>query len=212
MSGFLFLLLVAGGTGDVHPAKLVGRYDGSQMEVAAGLELSAEGRFRYGLSYGALEEEAAGTWRAEGAHVVLDSDPVKAPRFTLLSQSRAEDNAVHVSLQVPNGMDPQYFRAEFQLTDGSNIGGQLSGEGLSLPLEAGRQPARVRIVLPVFELASDPVDIVAAKGLRFSFRFEPNDLGRAAFKGTALTVDNDQLILNRHGVELHFRRRTADDQ
>ena len=210
MAAFLSLLLLTSAIGDARPAKLVGQYDGSRMEVAAGLELSADGRFRYGLSYGVLDEEATGTWHAEGADVVLDSDPVRAPHFTLLSQTRGEDNILHVDLQVPAGMDAQYFRAVVQLVDGSSIGGQLSAEGLSLPLEPGQRPARVRIVLPVFELASDPVEIVPTKGIRFAFRFEPNDLGRAAFKGTRLAIDKGQLILMRHGVELHFRPRGAD--
>ena len=44
-------------------ASLVGTYDGGQMEIAAGLELKADGRFRYALSYGALDEEAAADGR-----------------------------------------------------------------------------------------------------------------------------------------------------
>ena len=206
MPGFLSLLMLAGAIGNAHPSQLVGRYDGGQMEVAAGLELSADGRFRYGLSYGALDEEASGTWHADGAQVVLDSDPVKAPHFTLLSQTKADDHALHVLLQVPGGMDPQYFRAALQLADGTVIGGQLSEEGLSLPLEAGQQPSRLQIILPLFEIASDPVTVDVAKGLRFGFRFEPNDLGHAEFKSARLTVDKGQLILARHGLELHFRR------
>ena len=57
---------------------LVGTYDGHQMEIAAGLELKADGRFRYSLSYGALDEEAAGKWTMSGDQVLLTSDPVAA--------------------------------------------------------------------------------------------------------------------------------------
>jgi hypothetical protein len=56
---------------DTHPSKLVGRYDGGQVEIASGLELSKDGHFRYGLSYGALDEAAAGTWTAAGDTVTL---------------------------------------------------------------------------------------------------------------------------------------------
>lgn len=59
------------------------------MEMAAGLELTADGRFRYRLSYGALDEESAGTWAAEGDHVVLTTDPVARPRITLVEQKPA---------------------------------------------------------------------------------------------------------------------------
>ena len=56
---------------DQHPASLVGVYDGGQMEMAAGLELTKDGRFRYALSYGALDEGAAGTWSATADIVTL---------------------------------------------------------------------------------------------------------------------------------------------
>lgn len=56
---------------DAHPASLVGLYDGGQMEIAAGLELTKDGHFRYALSYGALDEGAAGTWAAVGDTVAL---------------------------------------------------------------------------------------------------------------------------------------------
>ena len=72
---------------DAHPSSLVGMYDGGQMEIAAGLELTKEGRFRYGLSYGALDEGAAGTWSAAGDAVTLtvekyeSSDPDTDGKF-----------------------------------------------------------------------------------------------------------------------------------
>lgn len=56
---------------DSHPASLAGIYDGGQMEIAAGLELTKDGKFRYVLSYGALDEAAAGTWSAAGNSVAL---------------------------------------------------------------------------------------------------------------------------------------------
>jgi hypothetical protein len=73
--GFLPLVAIAASSAlaasDAHPAKLVGTYDGGQVEIASGLELSKDGRFRYGLSYGALDEMAAGTWMAAADTVTL---------------------------------------------------------------------------------------------------------------------------------------------
>ena len=60
-----FLLLTASALGDPLPSALVGQYDGHQMEVAAGLSLTADGHFQYGLSYGALDEEAEGNTTVE---------------------------------------------------------------------------------------------------------------------------------------------------
>ena len=75
------LLLAAASSTVAGPAtrqSLVGTYDGHQMEIVAGLELKADGRFRYSLSYGALDEEAAGKWTMSGDQVLLTSDPVAA--------------------------------------------------------------------------------------------------------------------------------------
>ena len=88
------LLLAAASSTVAAPAtrqSLVGTYDGHQMEIAAGLELKADGRFRYSLSYGALDEEAAGKWAMSGDQVLLTSDPVIAPRFVLVSHGKGVD-------------------------------------------------------------------------------------------------------------------------
>lgn len=84
---------------EAHPAKLAGLYDGGQMEIAAALELGKDGRFRYGLSYGALDEIAAGSWQAEADTIVLtveqyeSNDPSGDGRFGP-SVLKIEDNAL----------------------------------------------------------------------------------------------------------------------
>src|SRR5436305_15144999 len=108
------LLLAAASTVSGQTAQrssLVGTYDGHQMEMAAGLELKADGRFRYGLSYGALDEEAAGKWTMSGDRVLLTSDPIVAPRFVLVSHGRGVGGMLQVSLDVPKGLSRQYFDA-----------------------------------------------------------------------------------------------------
>jgi hypothetical protein len=72
------------------------------MELAAGLELKADRRFLYALSYGALDERAAVTWTVIGDPVFLTSDPVVVPRFALVSHSRGADGVLQVSLDTPN--------------------------------------------------------------------------------------------------------------
>lgn len=76
VSFLLPAIAIAAGTpavaADQHPASLVGVYDGGQIEIASGLELTKDGKFRYALSYGALDEAAAGTWSAAGNTVTLN--------------------------------------------------------------------------------------------------------------------------------------------
>lgn len=62
-----------------HPVALAGLYNGGQMELAATLVLRPDGHFGYALSYGALDEEASGTWEAEGNVVRLTTLPAVVP-------------------------------------------------------------------------------------------------------------------------------------
>src|SRR5579862_9224191 len=124
------LLLLAAAASPLPPgaAKFVGVYDGHQMEMAAGIELKADGRFEYGLSYGAIDEEAAGRWTVSGNKLVLTSDPVKAPRFTFLGQKAAPAGQFQITLDVPKGMSAQYFDGQFITAKGRGDDEQLSDD------------------------------------------------------------------------------------
>ena len=68
------------------PADLSGFYASSQMEVAAAIDLEADGKFEYSLDYGAASEVAEGTWTSDGTTVYLTSTKMegayKQPGFT----------------------------------------------------------------------------------------------------------------------------------
>src|SRR6516162_10176776 len=90
------LLLAAASSTVAAPASrqsLVGTYDGHQMEIAAGLELKADGRFRYGLPYGALDEGAMGKWTMSGDQV---------PSLAIPSQRRGRSLVTFHQRQCPN--------------------------------------------------------------------------------------------------------------
>lgn len=206
------LLWLAAAASSLSPAahKLVGVYDGHQMEMAAGLELKADGRFEYGLSYGAMDEQAAGRWTVRGDKVLLTSDPVKAPRFIFVGQKSAPAGTFEISLDVPHGLSAQYFDGMF--ITAKNHGGQeqLSDDGpKSWPIDQADPPVRAMVALQMFELHSDPVTIDPAKGYSLQFRFEPNDLGKVDFHDTPLVIDHGDLLLDRFDRHIRFRRTAA---
>lgn len=197
---------LAGQTGPANSSQLVGTYDGHQMEMAVGLELRADGRFDYGLSYGALDESASGTWRVDGNVVLLMSDPVTPPKFTLLEQRPASDGKTHLVLDLPKGWTRQYFDAEIRLADGRVVGGQLSDDSDAFPLTPGDRPVSVRLALGVYDLHSDPFRLDGTAASRIHVRFEPHDLGKVAFAKTPLRIDNGNLLLERYGRSIVFKR------
>lgn len=54
-------------------ASQAGFYTSSQMEVAAAIDLEADGKFAYSLDYGAVSEVAEGNWTSEGSTIYLTS-------------------------------------------------------------------------------------------------------------------------------------------
>jgi hypothetical protein len=185
---------------------LVGTYDGGQMEIAAGLELGADHRFRYALSYGALDEEAAGTWTVSGSQILLTSDPVVAPRFVLVSHGGSADGVLQISLDVPKGVSRQYFDAVITSTDGQIQRKQLGDDGLSWRFTSADVPISIRMLLSVFSVISEPIQVDPRSGYSLRFRFEANDLGKVAFQATPLRIVNGKLLLDRHGRTISFKR------
>jgi hypothetical protein len=201
-------LLLAAASSTVAAAtrqSLVGAYDGHQMEIAAGLELKADGRFRYGLSYGALDEEAAGKWTMIGDQVLLTSDPVIAPRFVLVSHGKGVDGVPQLSLDVPKGLSRQYFDAVIVNRNGETQRQQLGEDGLSLPFTSDNVPTTVRMLVPVFGVIGEPLKLDPSFGYSVRIRFEPNDLGKVNFQATPLKILNGDLLLDRHGRTIRFK-------
>jgi hypothetical protein len=188
-----------------HSAALAGCYDGGQMEMAAGLELRADGRYRYGLSYGALGEESQGAWSADGGAVYLTSDRYTAPHFSFLEEKPSADGGFHVALDLPEGMERQYFDAAILMANGEVVQQQLGQEGLTLTLDPASRPARLRLLLGVFDLQSDAFPLSGSPRSEVHLRFEPNDVGKVTFDRTALRRDGEDLLLDRFDRPLRFR-------
>lgn len=214
MTGGLLAVLAAVAAGAQVPAEppplcLTGLYDGSGFEMASALELSGNGRFRYMLSYGALDEEAEGTWRALGDAVFLTSDPVNPPRFALISDMAGEGEGMKITLRPPRGLSVQYFALIAKYADGRHHALQFVEDDLVIaPTEHGEAlPESVRVTLPVFDLTSDPLPVAA--GHEIVVRFDPNELGKVAFAATPLMREEGGLTFERHGRDITFRHRSG---
>ena len=184
-----------------------GLYDGSQSEIAAALELSEDGRYRYQLAYGALDEWSAGTWTGADGGVVLQSDPFTAPEFSS-AVSGNTTGRLSVKLDLSDQFDPQYFAINLRRKDGSaSINDMASG---SLDTSMGDNPiVSVRAVLPVLDLIG-PEIAVPEGGATMTIAFKPNDLGFAGFSKELLRYNGGTFELPRYGLVLRFRKVRAD--
>jgi hypothetical protein len=74
--GAAVLLAAPGCATGATPPQVSGLYEINQREMAGGLELQPNGRFRYAFDYGAVSEVSEGKWAVEGGTVLLTTDPM----------------------------------------------------------------------------------------------------------------------------------------
>lgn len=183
--------------------RVAGLYDGGQMEMAALLELGKDGRYRYQLSYGALDEWSGGTWVLDGDEVVLTSDAFAAPQFEILSEAAPSGDLV-VRMASHNRIDSQYFAVSLVRASGTVAIESMSAQGLVIAM-TDDPVISLTPVLPIFDLKGSPFE-VPATGAELRISFKPNDLGFVGFYNERLNRVADEYDLPRHGRTLRFRK------
>lgn len=180
-------------------------------EAAGGLQLGADGRFRYGFSYGALDEQAEGRWRQEGNRILLTTDPApKPPEWTLVARETGEAGVFGLILEGPNGAAIPNIGVQIRMADGSEEEGTTQGDWLEAEL-GNRVPVSVRFRIPVFDLGSPDFAVDVRTARRYRFRLEPRDLGVRDFRDWPLEIRGDLLVPTGAPEGQGFRRMTVRD-
>lgn len=189
-----FALLLLAAAAPPAAEKLAGQYALSGVrEAAGGLELGADGRFRYGFTYGALDEQAEGRWRLEGNRVLLTTEPTpRAPDWSLVLAEAGAPKLFALILEGPEGRPIPNIEVEVRMQDGSVERAQTRSEWLEAELD-GREPVAVTFRIPVFDVGSQSFPIDVAKARKYRFRLDPRDLGVRDFRDWPLDVKGDLL-------------------
>jgi hypothetical protein len=176
------------------------------MEMGGGLELQANGRFRYALTYGAVDEEAEGDWTFDGKTVRLTSNPMpKAPSFELVRDDPAPKGQLYLTLEDPGFQWGHPLEAI--AADAAKRGFEISADDSGRVDLSGR-PAIVAIApeMPVYGPTGDVFPLSADRGHRLLFRFHANDLGKARFDKQELQQDGPDLRMERNDSSLRFAK------
>jgi hypothetical protein len=178
-----------------EPAPLAGSYMlVGVREAAGGLELKADGRFRYAFTYGALDEQAEGRWRLDGNRVLLTTDPTpKPPEWSLVVAEPGDPKVFALILEGPNGEAIPNIEVKVGMADGSVETGQTIREWLEADLDGVRKPVSVSFRVPVFEITSPSFPVDVARNRRYRFRLDPRDLGVRDFLDWPLEIRGDML-------------------
>ena len=202
------LLLAAAVVVASAPAEARSPYSGRYRvaegpDVAGGLELGADGRFRYMLSEGALDQHAEGSWTETGGDIRLTTDPKPVPpSFARGPDAKPEDGkdlpTLHVRLA--DGRDLAGIDFRLGLTGGVGMAGYTQAEGWSFE-EAEAKPderriAWVELVEPIYDVVSPRfvIDPPAAGGLVFVLT--PNDIEVVDFRNDRFEKRSDDFVLH----------------
>jgi hypothetical protein len=204
MIGFAALLLAAAPA--PTKAMLAGFYRTQQMEIAGPLELQRNGHFRYELEYGAVSEQGEGVWAFDGKTVRLTSSPMpRQPNFVLVGDRPAP--ACELSVSVDWGKLDWSAAPRVLVTYQGDPKIHLVYADGSGKLESSRCDATsIRPLVPVYGVVGSEVKLSLGEGRKLQFRFEPNDIGRAAFRREPLVVDGRGLVLTRYETSIRFIR------
>lgn len=190
------------------PPPLAGVYElAGVREAAGGLELRADGSFRYALSYGALDEQAEGRWRQEGSRVLLTTVPTpRPPAFSRAAAEPGDPAQFELRLDNPAGQPIPNIEVIVTLADGSKHRAQTQQDWLQAPLDAAHRPVSVMFRIPVFDVESPLLPLEIDRLHRYRFTLDPGDLGMRDFRDWPLEVKGDLLVPEGARESEGFRR------
>lgn len=206
MKRLIFGLVLLSSAASAEPA-LVGRYRLAEgPDVAGALEISADHRFRYFLSAGALDERAAGRWAEDGAKVCLYTEPRPVPpAFALAPGQPARSQLSTLLVTWPDGRGIAGVDFTLGFASGAPIEGYTQSYGWSLPRGERRKADWIELAVPMHGVKS-PRIALSARASKWHFVLTPNDLGVVDFQGACLEAREQGFFLKRGGEEMRFLR------
>lgn len=182
---------------------LEGRYRLDEGHEAAGqLELTADGRFAYALTVGALDEAAAGRWVRRGEQACLTTEPSpKPPEFKIHKARRDQQSLVLV--ESANGRGIPGIDVILGFDRGEPVTGYTQYYGWSPPREERRRPRWIQLIEPIHRFTSPRLPLTGGK-LRATI--VANDLGVVAFRDACFEAKGDAFVLHRAEGDMKFKR------
>lgn len=205
MTPLILLAALLAPAGVPLPASIAGNYQIETMEVGGGLELAKNGHFRFGLAYGAVDEEAEGEWSTDGKTVRLTSKPMpNAPAFELVADDPAPRGELWLTV---DWQDLDWTgRVDAIATDPAGARGLVTTNEDGRVDSGGHILAAIDPMVPVFGIPAGHFALSQERGHRLRLKFHANDLGHAAFQSEPLEIRGKDLIMKRYDTEIRFVR------
>ncbi len=185
----------------------VGKYVHSEMELAAGLWLKADGTFQYFLTVGSLDERAIGRWTASGDRIILVNDPVPVPpTITAGPVGRDPPTKLRLKVTTPSGRGVPGVDLIVGFDAGSLVEEYTQANGWTLPADEKREPRWVTLSMSSYGLHSARFPIVAQTANAMTYILTPNDIGVVNFAAVNVTMEGESLTVMREGQSMRFAK------
>ena len=169
-------------------------------DSAGGLELQADGRFRYVRSEGALDQHAEGNWTETGGDIRLTTAPKPVlPVFARGPDAKPDGDQAAPTLHVrlADGRDLAGVDFRLGLTTGTSLAGYTQAEGWSFEEPGDQRIAWVELVEPIYEIVSPRFVIDPPAAGALVFVLTPNDIEVVDFQNDRFERRTDDFVLHR---------------
>lgn len=186
---------------------LVGRYFlRGVRELGSELRLLQNGRFEFGLTYGALDETGAGEWRVVDGAVVLQSDgSPRVPSVQLLSAVGKSTDSIQVTVVDTAGRPLSGLTLDFSRKKADPAVAQSSRNGYTFRYAPGSPPTEIGVGVEMVEFrVAFPLPQQPKAAYRFVFR--PGDIGVRRFEAERLAIEPGSLVLTLNGRAMIYVR------
>jgi len=175
-------------------------------DTASGLDIRADGHFRYFLSEGAVDETAEGRWTCGGGTLRLTTEPEPKPaEFRLDRVSDDEEASFSLIVTWPDGRGVPAVDFRIAFASGEPVIGYTQEDGWSRDFGT-RVPTTVQFAEPFYGTTSPVFPVPARRGIKLHVVLVPNDMGTAAFRETPATMVDDRLVLHWRGRAIPYVR------
>ena len=178
-------------------------------DLASRLWVGTDGRFRYELIAGALDQWARGEWRhlPDGGIALTTRPRPKPPQFRIESMTGGKASGAPLSLHVawPNGRGIAGIDFRIGLEGGEVVEGYTQEDGWQADSPGTARPLWIELREPIYGTMLARTAIPDGK-VELRFVLEPNDMGVADFRDTPAEFVNGRLILHTPDGDIRYDR------
>lgn len=173
-------------------------------ELAAELNLRADGTYTYAMAVGALDEISQGHWEEDpGGTIHFVTEPKPVPPVFRRLEGAPGPNAPFLLVTWPNGRGIAGIDFRIGFEQGDPITDYTQTDGWQWPGDEERTPAWIELAEPIHGVAS-PRYVIAPSEKAFRFELVPNDLGTIDFSEAEARLEDGRLLLVRSEGVMKF--------